>query len=57
MPLCTLCNNTVDSLEHEIEQLLIEMIKEKNAEWVEADGACTKCIDYYKTLDDIVTID
>jgi len=57
MPVCALCNKTVDSLEHEIEQLLIEMIKKKNADWVEADGACAKCIDYYKALDDMVQVD
>ena len=36
------------------EQWLIEIIKEQNPGWVEKDGSCDKCIDYYKSLDDIL---
>ena len=53
MDICKLCNNEVDSLTHFAEQWLLETIKEKNPHWVENDGACQKCIDYYKSLDDI----
>ena len=56
MPECALCKKNVDSLEHEIEHLIIEMIKKSNAEWVEPDGACPKCIEYYKGLDDMVEV-
>ncbi len=53
MDKCTLCNNEVDSLTHFAEQWLLETIKDKNPHWVEADGACSKCIEYYKGLDNI----
>ena len=57
MPKCLLCKKDVNSLEHEIEHLIIEMIKENNAGWVEADGACPKCIEYYKGLEDLAEVE
>ena len=54
MEKCKLCGNEVESITHIAEQWLIDTIKEKNPHWVEQDGACQKCIDYYKSLDDIV---
>ncbi len=53
MEICKLCNNEVDSLTPFVEQWLLETIKDKNPHWVENDGACMKCVDYYKSLDDI----
>ncbi len=53
MEKCKLCNNEVDSITHFAEQWLLETIKSNNPQWVETDGACQKCIDYYKSLDDI----
>ena len=29
---------------------IIEQIKKDHPEWVEKDGACPKCIEYYKKL-------
>lgn len=57
MPECKLCNNSVESLEHEIEQLVIDMIKKSNSDWVKKDGACPKCIDYYRNLDNMAEIE
>ena len=54
MEKCALCNNEVESITHIAEQWLIEIIREKNPQWVSDDGACEKCIDYYKSLEDIV---
>ncbi len=54
MTKCKLCGSTADSLEHEIEQTVIKMIKNANPEWVETDGSCTKCIEHYANLDEIV---
>ena len=31
---------------------LVNKIKEEHPEWVEKDGACPKCIEYYKKLPD-----
>ncbi|MGI9534247.1 MAG: hypothetical protein ACR2NW_04805 [Thermodesulfobacteriota bacterium] len=54
MEKCTLCENEVDSITHIAEQWLIDTIRDKNPDWVAEDGACQKCIDYYKSLDDLV---
>lgn len=53
MERCKLCNNEVDSLTHIAEQWLLETIKERNPHWVEIDGVCSKCIDYYKSLENL----
>lgn len=57
MAQCQLCHNSVDSLEHEIEQLVIDMIKKSNPDWVAEDGACYRCIEYYRSLDNMVEIE
>jgi len=36
--------------------MVIEMIKQKNPNWVESDGACTRCINYYVDLDNAVEV-
>ena len=51
---CKLCKNDVESISEIAEQWLIDTIKEKNPDWVSEDGACEKCIDYYKDLGDLV---
>ena len=53
METCKLCENEVESIAYVAEKWLIEIIKEKNPQWVAPDGACQKCIDYYKGLDNI----
>ena len=53
---CVLCKKDVMAIYRELEKSVIEMIKRENVEWVEADGACPKCIEYYKGLDDMVEI-
>ena len=54
---CVLCKKDVMAIYRELEKSVIEMIKRENVEWVEADGACPKCIEYYKGLDDMVEIE
>ncbi len=54
MELCKLCGKESGALEHEIEQSVIRMIKNANPDWVEKDGGCAKCIEYYEGLDDTV---
>ena len=51
MAYCKVCDAEVDALEHEAEQMVIKMIKKGHPAWIEADGACKKCIDYYKSLE------
>ena len=54
---CTLCGQEMDSIAHLAEQTLIQFIKDRNPEWVESNGACGKCISYYKEMDKAVVID
>ena len=54
---CKLCNETVDSLEKQIAASVIDMIKNKNPEWVEADGSCKRCAAYYENLEQMVELD
>ena len=57
MAKCTLCGQETDSIAHLAEQTLIDFIKQKNPDWVESDGACEKCIDYYNNMDEAVVLD
>ena len=54
---CKLCGKQCDDLNHEIEHLVMQMIKNENPQWVESDGACKRCIQYYSDLDNIVAIE
>jgi len=54
---CILCKEGAVCLNHELEQSVIEMIKKSNSEWVETDGACPKCEEYYAGLDEMVKIE
>ena len=52
-----LCKDGNQCVHDELEQSVIEMIKKSNADWVEADGACPKCAEYYAKLDDMVKVE
>jgi len=54
---CKLCDEDVPSLDEKIEDLVLDMIKRSNPDWVEADGACEKCISYYEKLPQFVEVD
>ena len=51
---CPLCNKEADDLYHIAEQTVLDMIKRDHPEWIESDGACKKCIEYYSSLDDAI---
>ena len=53
---CKLCSNECHDLNHEIELMVIEMIKKQNPQWIDSDGACSKCINYYSSLDDAIEV-
>ena len=49
---CPVCGTSVSEnlreyIEH-TEKHVIDVIKLKHPEWVEKDGLCHKCLDYYK---------
>lgn len=51
---CPVCkkmidSNLVDTCESAY-KYVIENIKKKHPNWVENDGACPKCVDYYKKV-------
>ena len=56
MPICKLCGKKTDSLYHITEQLVLDMIRRDHPEWVQEDGVCAQCIEYYKNLDNAVEI-
>lgn len=48
---CSVCGNKVGAdmlvyLDH-TEKHVIELVKTDHPEWVEANGLCQKCVDYY----------
>ncbi len=57
MPVCKLCNKDIDSLYHITEQFMLDMIQRDHPDWVEKDGACLPCVEYYKDLDDAVRVE
>ncbi|EGG99031.1 hypothetical protein imdm_1599 [gamma proteobacterium IMCC2047] len=55
--ICPLCRKSTDSIEHITEQWLLEEIRKEHPEWVEENGLCTKCIAYYRNLDNVFEFD
>jgi len=54
---CDVCDEDVPSLDDIIKKSVMELIKKKNPDWVESDGACAKCISYYEKLPQFVEVD
>jgi uncharacterized protein YbaR (Trm112 family) len=52
---CPLCKQEVSEnlleLHSRKEKMIIELIKKKNPGWVEKDGACPKCLEYYRAIE------
>lgn len=54
---CTLCGQEAEDLYSIAEKYVLDLIKSEHPEWVESDGACSKCIEYYNALDVAVKIE
>ncbi|MDC0435132.1 hypothetical protein OAM69_05770 [bacterium] len=54
---CVLCNETVESLEEQIDAVVMDMIRKDHPDWVETDGSCKKCTSYFANLDQMVEVD
>ena len=39
------------------EQYVLSVIREEHPEWIEWDGSCRRCEQYYKSLDDLISLD
>ena len=53
---CTLCGKETTSTSHVAEQWLLDLIRERNPDWVTEDGGCDRCIEHYRGLEDAVEI-
>ncbi len=51
---CSLCNSMVPEesfyMHRKMEKAIINLIKKKNPNWVETDGSCARCYEYYRVL-------
>ena len=51
---CPICKRVVDeditNLCQDAENWVIASIRRVHPEWVQKDGTCSKCLDYYKKL-------
>lgn len=51
---CPICKRAMDEPVVDVctgaYKFVIERIKDEHPGWVEADGACPKCLEYYKKL-------
>ena len=51
---CPICERHVDDqiipFHKNVERQILESIRERHPRWVEPDGSCPKCIDFYKAL-------
>ena len=51
---CSICGMDVPAASLEIhrlaEEYILERIRVEHPEWVEADGACPKCLEFYEAL-------
>lgn len=57
MAVCKLCGKPTESLYHVTEQLVLDMIRRDHPDWVEADGSCRRCVEYYEGLDDALKVE
>ncbi len=52
---CPLCKQEIEERMLDIhvrkERVVIDLIKKKHPEWVEEDGACPRCIEYYRVIE------
>lgn len=55
--ICPLCGKPMDSAEHIAEQWVLREIQKEHPDWIESNGLCTKCIAYYRSLDNVFELD
>lgn len=51
---CSLCGSFVDEKDfyahRKMEKAIVDLIKKNKPNWVNEDGSCVKCYEYYRTL-------
>ncbi len=54
--ICPLCGSTVErekfQIHFDLEKYVLNTIEERHPEWKEADGGCSKCLEYYINIPD-----
>jgi len=49
---CSVCGKAVSNdlkiLIQHTEEHIVDIIKKKHPEWIEKDGVCQKCVEYYR---------
>ena len=48
---------TMDNAHDIAEQYMLEVIKSEHPDWVEKDGSCKRCEEYYLYLDEFIDYD
>jgi hypothetical protein len=56
MPTYKICNEEVNELSQVAELWVLALIRNQHPEWVEEDCSCSKCIEYYESLDELVSV-
>lgn len=56
MEACSLCDEQTENIIDIAEDWLIDAIKKAHPEWVQSSGCCPKCIDYYSSLDEDLSV-
>ena len=54
---CALCGEDAEDLYTIAEKYVLDLIKAEHPEWIEENGACKKCVEYYNALDIAVKIE
>ena len=52
MAICSLCGKERETGHHEVEHYVLELIRNDHPDWIEKDGSCQNCIDYYQHIGD-----
>jgi hypothetical protein len=51
---CPLCHKELEkedfSYHSEIEEVLLDLIRKNHPQWVRQDGACPRCVEYYRAM-------
>lgn len=56
MPARKICNEEVNLLSQVAELWVLDFIRKQHPEWMQEDGTCPKCIEYYENLDNVVSV-
>lgn len=51
---CPLCEQQVDEFKYDlhesVDRVVLDWIRRQHPDWVEEDGACPRCLEYYRQM-------